>query len=181
MSDGPRFSPTMLRSPPPPRNVWILVRRAPRLAPALVWFVWSIRDAGTKRFFDALGSCVLVMADGKVGALVVSWHSGLDGTHGSMRHATAVTTVSCCQGGRGGSKVVRISSVQEDADFVSASRRFEQAMASQSFREFCAEKEATVSDPHERKVWQFMQIIFEKNARNQLLAHLGFDGEVVAR
>lgn len=79
------------------------------------------------------------------------------------------------------SAVVKISSVQEDAAFVAASRRFEEAMASQGFRGFCQEKEASAASAHERRVWQFMQVIFEKNARNQLLAHLGFDGETVAR
>lgn len=74
-----------------------------------------------------------------------------------------------------------ISSVKEDAAFVAASRRFEEAMASQSFTGFCKEKENSAANSHERKVWQFMQVIFEKNARNQLLAHLGFDGEAVAR
>lgn len=85
--------------------------------------------------------------------------------------------------GNGGSDsaVVRISSVKEDAAFVAASRRFEEAMASQGFRGFCQEKEASAASAHERRVWQFMQVIFEKNARNQLLAHLGFDGESVAR
>lgn len=71
--------------------------------------------------------------------------------------------------------------VKEDKAFVDSSRRFEAAMASKSFREFCQEKETKAFDAHERRVWQFMQIIFEKNARNQLLAHLGFDGEAVAR
>lgn len=77
--------------------------------------------------------------------------------------------------------MVKLSSVHEDKAFVDASRRFEQAMASKGFREFCQQKEAKAVDSHERKVWQFMQIIFEKNARNQLLAHLGFDGDAVAR
>lgn len=89
------------------------------------------------------------------------------------------------QGGAGsasaGSGTVKISSVKQDADFVAASRRFEEAMASQGFRGFCQEKEASAATAHERRVWQFMQVIFEKNARNQLLAHLGFDGEAVAR
>lgn len=86
------------------------------------------------------------------------------------------------QGGAGGvGRTVKISSVKEDRAFVEASRRFEEAMASKGFREFCQEKEAGAKDAHERRVWQFMQIIFEKNARNQLLAHLGFDGEAVAR
>lgn len=79
------------------------------------------------------------------------------------------------------STVVKISSVKEDAAFVAASRRFEEAMASQSFKGFCQEKEASTTSAHERRVWQFMQVIFEKNARNQLLAHLGFDGDTVAR
>lgn len=85
--------------------------------------------------------------------------------------------------GSGGSDsaVVKIYSVKEDAAFVAASRRFEEAMASQGFRGFCQEKEASATSAHERRVWQFMQVIFEKNARNQLLAHLGFDGESVAR
>ncbi|CAN0483716.1 unnamed protein product, partial [Hapterophycus canaliculatus] len=80
-----------------------------------------------------------------------------------------------------GSGTVKISSVKEDAAFVSASRRFEEAMASKGFRGFCQEKEDAAATAHERRVWQFMQVIFEKNARNQLLAHLGFDGETVAR
>ncbi|CAM9370255.1 unnamed protein product, partial [Sphacelaria rigidula] len=91
------------------------------------------------------------------------------GTDGASPHSTA------------GSRTVKISSVKEDRPFVEASRRFEEAMASKGFREFCQEKEAGAKDAHERRVWQFMQIIFEKNARNQLLAHLGFDGEAVAR
>ncbi|CAN0480619.1 unnamed protein product [Ectocarpus sp. 8 AP-2014] len=80
-----------------------------------------------------------------------------------------------------GQQTVKISSVKEDAAFVAASRRFEEAMATQGFRGFCQEKEASAATAHERRVWQFMQVIFEKNARNQLLAHLGFDGETVAK
>eukprot|EP00904_Undaria_pinnatifida_P012810 jgi/Undpi1/865/HiC_scaffold_10.g04329.m1 len=79
------------------------------------------------------------------------------------------------------SAMVKISLVKEDPAFVAASRRFEEAMASQGFRGFCQEKEASAASAHEKRVWQFMQVIFEKNARHQLLAHLGFDGETVAR
>lgn len=93
-----------------------------------------------------------------------------------MRHASPQGG-----GGGGGSGTVKISSVKEDAAFVAASRRFEEAMATQGFRGFCQEKEASAATAHERRVWQFMQVIFEKNARNHLLAHLGFDGETVAR
>lgn len=101
--------------------------------------------------------------------------------HTNTTHIRARANVQGAGGGGGGSGTVKISSVKEDAAFVAASRRFEEAMASQGFRGFCQEKEASAATAHERRVWQFMQVIFEKNARNQLLAHLGFDGETVAR
>ncbi|CAN0183049.1 unnamed protein product, partial [Discosporangium mesarthrocarpum] len=105
-------------------------------------------------------------------------NSGVDAAAGGGAHAGGLPGRSQEAKGR---KLVRISTVKEDPSFVAASRRFELAMSSRGYRAFCEEKEANSSDPHEKKVWQFMQVIFEKNARNQLLAHLGFDGEAVAR
>lgn len=80
--------------------------------------------------------------------------------------------------GRG---VVKVLAVNEDTAFVAASRRFEEAMASKGFTGFCQEKEASATTAHERTVWQFMPVIFERNARNQLLAHLGFEENAVMR
>ena len=86
-------------------------------------------------------------------------------------------------GGRGSdtNSVVKVSLVKEDAAFAAASRRFEEAMASKGFKEFCLEKEALAATAHERKVWQFMQVTFLMDARNQLLTHLGVDKDAVAR
>jgi protein transport protein SEC31 len=77
-------------------------------------------------------------------------------------------------------KVVRIQTVRQDTKLVSSSQSFEQALSTKELKVFCKQKEVQARTSHERHIWQFMQVIFETNAREQLLTHLGFDAETIA-
>jgi len=78
------------------------------------------------------------------------------------------------------SKSLSVTKVVENPELVNASKKFEEAMASKDFRSYCMHKIDTSGTTHNKQVWQFMQVIFEKNAREQLLSYLGFSPEVIA-
>lgn len=82
--------------------------------------------------------------------------------------------------GADGKRKLQVRRVVENLELVAASKRFEDAMASKDFRAYCVQKIEGAQEPYEKKVWQFMQVIFEKNAREQLLTHLGFNPERIA-
>jgi protein transport protein SEC31 len=77
------------------------------------------------------------------------------------------------------SKCIKIDNVVEHPELVEASTQFENQFNTQeciSYCQFMAEKSF---DEYERHVWNFMQIMFETNAREQLLEYLGFDPEKI--
>jgi len=78
------------------------------------------------------------------------------------------------------SRSLKVSKVVENPELVQASKNFEKAMASKDFREYCISKTEAAQIPYDKKVWKFMQVIFEKNAREQLLSHLGFNPESIS-
>ena len=77
----------------------------------------------------------------------------------------------------GNGPVVTVRSIQEDPQVGAACDAFHRSLAEGDFRGFCRNKanDHTLSD-HDRQVWSLMGVIcFEKNAREELLRHLGFD------
>lgn len=79
-------------------------------------------------------------------------------------------------------KVVKIDSAVEQPLLKSASESFELAISTNDFTGFSrsmAAKASDAGDSHKSQLWGFMQIIFESNAREQLLGYLGFDPEKI--
>ncbi|KAL7553035.1 hypothetical protein ACHAWF_017169 [Thalassiosira exigua] len=78
-------------------------------------------------------------------------------------------------------RYVAVDTVVENPDLVKASERFESdfVAAAGDYASYCATMSAQTSESHERQIWSFMRIMFETNAREELLAHLGFDPEKI--
>lgn len=77
-------------------------------------------------------------------------------------------------------KVVRMRKVVEQPDLVQASMAFEAEMESTNVVDFCIKKASTAKTQQEQQTWGFMKVIFEANARQELVKHLGFDSEQIA-
>jgi len=80
-------------------------------------------------------------------------------------------------------KYVTVKPHVEEPALVTASNNFEQEQASKDYITLCNNKAtnaASTGDADEAKIWGFMQIIFEANAREQLLQYLGFDPEEIS-
>ena len=95
------------------------------------------------------------------------------------------SSVSCAFGGAivscgSTDKVVRIRTVAEDPELVKLSRGFETSMDPNNTIAFCHSRATSAGNANEKRLWQFMQVIFEANARQQLLHTLGFDPDTIA-
>ena len=79
-------------------------------------------------------------------------------------------------------KPVKLWQVVDDSDFVTASDAFHDSLAGGDFRAIAAARGTDMNlSEHDQAVWSMMKIIcFEKNAREELLAYLGFDGTSIA-
>ncbi|GMH62940.1 hypothetical protein TrRE_jg5124 [Triparma retinervis] len=74
---------------------------------------------------------------------------------------------------------VAIERMVEEPVLKAASEYFEGMMANKDYKGFCETKIANSQSEKERQVWGFMSLIFEKNAREQLVQYLGFDSEAI--
>jgi protein transport protein SEC31 len=104
-----------------------------------------------------------------------------------MTRKSSITTgfggvvVSC----RADSRTVSIQTIPEHPLFAETASGFDNDMtyyqASHTINDFCKimENGANISD-HDKALWGFMQVVFETNARQQLLYHLGFIPEDIA-
>ena len=73
-------------------------------------------------------------------------------------------------------KIVRIRTVVEDPELDKLSRDFETTMDPNKIIDFCHSRAVLAgNNANEKRLWQFMQVIFQANARQQLLYTLGFD------
>lgn len=77
-------------------------------------------------------------------------------------------------------KIVRVRTVVEEPTLEKVSRDFESTMDPNNIIVFCAGRATSAKDATERRLWLFMQVIFEANARQHLLDTLGFDPAVIA-
>ncbi|KAH8070454.1 hypothetical protein JL721_5228 [Aureococcus anophagefferens] len=73
-----------------------------------------------------------------------------------------------------------IATLVEDDGLVAASRTFEAALGASDFKDFCENKVRAAASDGDKRVWTFMQLIFEPNAREKLLECLGYDAAAVA-
>jgi len=79
-------------------------------------------------------------------------------------------------------KVVELKSVVEEPTFRKLSQEFELSIASGDFIDVClskAESAVKEGNMYDSQIWGFMQVIFEENARQQVLYYLGFDPEKI--
>ena len=95
--------------------------------------------------------------------------------------------VSCGFGGKvlsfGSStaRSVTITEAVEQPELKEASHRFESAVSTGDYTGFCRSMSDSTGDPYGSRMWGFMCIIFEENARSQLLRYLGFDPEDIGK
>ena len=76
-------------------------------------------------------------------------------------------------------KYVKIDNIVEHPELVEVSQQFEQSFNPQDCISYCRAMADQSNDEYESHVWNFMQIMFEANAREELLAYLGFDPEKI--
>lgn len=76
-------------------------------------------------------------------------------------------------------KIVKIDTIVEHPELVEASEKFELEFASTDCITYCHTMAERAEDEYESQVWSFMQILFETDAREQLLNYLGFDPEKI--
>lgn len=75
---------------------------------------------------------------------------------------------------------VRMSTVVEEEELVKLSADFESVLETTNVAEYCYKRATTTQIAEEAELWAIMQIIFDPNARQQLLGMLGFDPETIA-
>lgn len=78
-------------------------------------------------------------------------------------------------------RIVTIDNVVEHPELVSVSEKFESEFVAGSTDciAYCHEMATRATDKYETQVWSFMQIMFETNAREELLSYLGFDPDKI--
>ena len=75
---------------------------------------------------------------------------------------------------------VRIRTVVENPELAKVSQAFESTMDPNNIITFCQSRAAIAQTPSEKRLWQFMSVIFETNARHMLLDTLGFDPAAIS-
>lgn len=78
-------------------------------------------------------------------------------------------------------KQVMIDTVVEHPELVKASEKFESEFANSECIAYCHTMAERAENEYESQVWSFMQIMFETNAREELLSYLGFDPEKITQ
>ncbi len=74
---------------------------------------------------------------------------------------------------------VHIHKIMSDPSIIHAADLLEKALTGKDFKGHCDKKIASVTKPHDRSAWSFMKILFENDARAQLLFHLGYNAETI--
>lgn len=75
---------------------------------------------------------------------------------------------------------VRIRTVVEQPELAKVSQAFESTMDPNNIIIFCQSRAAIAPTASEKRLWQFMSVIFETNARHMLLDTLGFDPTAIS-
>lgn len=71
---------------------------------------------------------------------------------------------------------VKVTQVIDSTSLLNSCNSFQEALARENFNEYCVYKAESSPIVNDRKIWSLMKVInFEKNAREELLTHLGFN------
>jgi protein transport protein SEC31 len=76
-------------------------------------------------------------------------------------------------------RVVHMQRVISDTALVAEAEALDRSLETKDFKGHCEQKIASAATAEERSVWNFMKILFEKDARQHLLLHLGLDAEKI--
>ena len=77
-------------------------------------------------------------------------------------------------------KIASILQVIEDTALVQSCDKFHYDIASGDMSSLCGAKASTASSLHDKQVWGILKVLFEKDARECLVKHLGFDSQAIA-
>ncbi|ETN06987.1 hypothetical protein, variant 1 [Phytophthora nicotianae INRA-310] len=76
-------------------------------------------------------------------------------------------------------RLIHMQRVISDTGLVAEAEALDRSLETKDFKGHCEQKIASAATPEERSVWSFMKILFEKDARQHLLLHLGLDAEKI--
>ncbi|RLN14439.1 hypothetical protein BBJ28_00002732 [Nothophytophthora sp. Chile5] len=76
-------------------------------------------------------------------------------------------------------RLIHMHRVVSEAPLVAEAEALDRSLETKDFKGHCEQKIATAANANERSVWSFMKILFEKDARQHLLLHLGLDAEKI--
>lgn len=76
-------------------------------------------------------------------------------------------------------RLVHFHRVVSEASLVAEAEELDRSLESKDFKGHCERKIASAVNENEKSVWSFMKILFEKDARQHLLLHLGLDAEKI--
>ena len=77
-------------------------------------------------------------------------------------------------------KVASVLQVVEDITLVQSCDKFHHDIATADMSTLCTAKASTTTSLHDKEVWGIMKVLFEKDAREFLVKHLGFDSQAIA-
>ncbi|DBA02893.1 TPA: hypothetical protein N0F65_005920, partial [Lagenidium giganteum] len=76
-------------------------------------------------------------------------------------------------------RMIHMHRIVSEAPLVAEAEELDRSLESKDFRGHCERKIASATNEKEKSVWNFMKILFEKDARQHLLLHLGLDAEKI--
>lgn len=76
-------------------------------------------------------------------------------------------------------RLIHVHRVVSETSLVAQAEALDQSLESKDFKGHCERKVASAASEQEQSVWSFMKILFEKDARQHLLLHLGLDAEKI--
>lgn len=76
-------------------------------------------------------------------------------------------------------RLVHIHRIVTEAPLVAEAEELDRSLESKDLKGHCERKIAGAASEEEKSVWSFMKILFEKDARQHLLLHLGLDAEKI--
>ncbi|KAE9308391.1 Protein transport protein SEC31 B [Phytophthora fragariae] len=76
-------------------------------------------------------------------------------------------------------RFIHMQRVVSDTGLVAEAEALDRSLETKDFKGHCEQKIAAAATAEERSVWSFMKILFEKDARQHLLLHLGLDAEKI--
>lgn len=76
-------------------------------------------------------------------------------------------------------RLVHFHRIVSESRLVAEAEELDRSLESRDFSGHCERKIAGATNANEKSVWSFMKILFEKDARQHLLQHLGLDAEKI--